>query len=151
MRVRNKTICLLGGIAFMGLLLLGVGRLNAQTLTIKGIVTNVNEAKVDGVIEKDSYLQLVLLGPGGSFPVSTDGRGRFSLPSSLPQTAIPQKGPFSFACKDLKPGKYIVAVQKASLNRPTFLQKDGEPLQIDITEHTGPLVDVGDVTIPLIH
>jgi hypothetical protein len=123
------------------------------------VISNVNEAKANKtgpaqwpVVWADSYLQLVFLNtPNGGIPVSFDLTGRVSSPSSLPKTAIPLKGPFSFECKDLKPGKYLVAVQGAWLapQRLAVLQKDGQPLRIEITEHTGPILDVGDVTIPL--
>lgn len=122
-------------------------------VTIKGIITNVEVSRGGEfpVIFDDSYLQLVLYSEGAGIPVSSDSIGRMASPSSLPKTAISKKGPFSIACKDLKLGTYIVAVQAASL-RPqhlAVLQKDGAALQIEVSKNTRPLIDVGDVTIPI--
>lgn len=102
------------------------------------------------VVSADSYLQLVFVRPDGGIPISISG-GRFSAPSSLPRTALPKKGPFSIECEDLKPGTYFIVAQEALLypQRPAFLQKDGQPLRIEVSEHTGPILDVGGVTIPL--
>ncbi|HEY1208404.1 MAG TPA: hypothetical protein VGE85_03465 [Terracidiphilus sp.] len=251
MRVRNKTICLLGDIVFLGFLFLGLDQLNAQTHTIKGVVTNIAEAttitgsrtvedgdlagtqlvfKLTGaaaaspvtltlgadttvlvvvsdltrqiahdpalteigltvairsgkltfnslsgqlsevvvnykpghqgslgmegryvpVVSANSDLQLVFIPSDGGIPVSVSG-GRFSSPSSLPKTAMPKKGYFSIECKDLKTGTYLIVAQGALLfpQRLAFLQKNGQNLRIEINEHTGPVLDVGDVTIPL--
>lgn len=102
------------------------------------------------VVSADSYLQLVSVPPDGGIPISTDSEGRLSVTSSLPKTALPKKGTFSIECGDLKPGTYFIVAQGATLGmRPAFLQKDGRPLRIEVSERTGPVLDVGEVTIPL--
>jgi len=108
------------------------------------------EGRYVPVVSANSDLQLVFIPPDGGIPVSVSG-GRFSSPSSLPKTAMPKKGPFSIECKDLKTGTYLIVAQGALLfpQRLAFLQKNGQNLRIEINEHTGPVLDVGDVTIPL--
>lgn len=141
-------------LTFMGLLmsscvLLG-GDTKSQPVTIKGVITNLVETK--GLIAKDTYLQLALLGPGGSFKIHTDGRGRFSIDSDLPRISVPMtgsKGAFSFNCKGLAEGTYVVAFQLAEvLNHSALLLKGGRPLQLQISKDTGSTVDVGEVTLP---
>ncbi len=162
MRSRSYSDRLLRGLARLGLLLLAVGFLGAGVkaapLTIKGVVTNAAAARTTGtgpekwtVVWDDTYLQLVLLSPGGSYPVSTDSKGRISVPSNLPKTEMPKQGPFTIVCGELKPGTYLVVAQKAYLTpqRPAWLLKGGQPVQIQVTEHTVPVVDLGDLTTPM--
>jgi hypothetical protein len=121
-----------------------------QSVTIKGVITNLAEAK--GWIGKDTYLQLVLPGPGGSFEFHTDHRGRFSIDSNLPRISMPatgSKGAFSFDCKGLDEGTYVVAVQLTEVPHEVFLQKDEHLLRIEVSKNTGPTLDVGEVTIPI--
>jgi hypothetical protein len=107
------------------------------------------EGRYSPMVSADSYLQLVFVPPDGRIPISTDSIGRFSVTSSLPRTALPKKGPFSIECGDLEPGTYFIVAQGASATRPAFLQKDGRPLRIELPRDVGPVLDVGEVTIPL--
>jgi hypothetical protein len=149
-RARSFTNCLLSCVAYLGLFLLRAQLLGsdakAATVTIKGVIINVAEAKA--VITSDTYLQLVSLPPDGSYSVGTDEAGRWYFKSSLPRTAMPVKGPFSFVCGDLKQGTYIVAIQLMKAPYRAVLQKDGQLLRIQVSKDTGPTLDVGGVTIP---
>jgi hypothetical protein len=119
-------------------------------ITIRGVITNLAEAKP--AIDKDTYLQLLSVSPGGalrgSITVAADGRVTYE--SDLPKTAIPARGPFSIQCKGLTPGKYLVAAQRGSFAEQPFLRKGTSYLLITVPERvTGPVLDVGAVTLPL--
>jgi hypothetical protein len=155
MRDRVFAACVLGCLTFMGFLMSRGELLGSQTkpqsVTIKGVITNL--ADVKGLIASDTYLQLALLGPGGTYGAHTDDRGRSSIDSNLPRSSMPKTGPkaaFSFECKGLEDGTYVVAVQL--MEGGTFfnvLQKDGRPLLIQVSKDTGPTIDVGEVRIPV--
>jgi hypothetical protein len=141
----------------MGLLmsfgeLLG-GEMKSRPVTIKGVVTNFAEAK--GWIPSDAYLQLVLhVSPKGRLDVTVTHTSRgVTMSSSLPKTSMPEAGStwaFSFDCKDLDDGTYVIAVQLAATaaNRPVLVQRGQQTLEIRVSKRTGPTLDVGDVTIP---
>ncbi len=101
-------------------------------------------------IRSGSYLQLVLPAADGGVHMSI-AASRFSSPSNLPKTVLPNAGPFSIQCDDLKPGKYLLVAQGALLfpQRLALLEKDGQLLRIEVSEAIGPEIDVGTVTIPL--
>jgi len=152
MHARIFAACVLGCLAFMGLLMSPGGLLGGQTklqsVTIKGVITDLAEAK--GWIASDTYLQLALLGPGGSVDGRTE-RGRWSASSNLPKipmSATVSKAPFSFECKGLDEGEYVVAVQLMERPGANFLMKDGQILKIRISRvKPGSTLDVGEVTI----
>lgn len=155
MRARSFAACLLGCLAFIGFLVspgtvLG-GDTKPQSVTIKGVITNLAEAKEK--LAADTSLQLVLLGPDGGFKARTDDRGRFSADSNLPRLSVPaagSKGTFAFECKGLDEGEYVVAVQLMERAGPNFLMKDGRPLKIRTAQvKPGSMLDVGEVTIPV--
>jgi hypothetical protein len=154
MRGRVFAACVLGCLTFMGLLMSRGELLGSQTkpqsVTIKGVITNL--ADIKGWIASDTYLQLALLGPGGTYGFHTDDRGRFSIDSNLPRSSMPKTGPkgaFSFECKGLEDGTYVVAVQLMDVNDSVILEKDGRPLLIQVSKDTGATIDVGEVRIPV--
>jgi hypothetical protein len=154
MRARIFAACALGCLTFMSLLMSPRALLGSETkshsVTIKGVITNLAEAKQ--LITSDTYLQLAPLGPGGTFSVTYDGRGRVSIGSNLPKTSMPAQGStgaFSFDCKGLDEGTYVVAVQLSAVNHSVVLKKDRRPLLIRVSKNTGPTLDVGEVTIPV--
>jgi hypothetical protein len=122
----------------------------APSFTIKGVITNVADAKSRAVIKGDSYLQVVSVSDRGIF---FDGEGRVgAVDHGLPKTAMPGMGQFSIACEGLKLGTYLVAVQPAKTLHQQIaflLRKDGQTLQIKVSKDIGPILDVGDVTIPI--
>jgi len=138
----------------MGLLmsrgeLLG-GETKTHSVTIKGVITNLAEARQ--LITSDTYLQLAPLGRGGNFSVSYDGRGRTAISSNLAKASIPAAGStaaFSFDCKGLDEGTYVVAVQLSAVNHSVVLRSGQQPLRIKVSKSTGPTLDVGEVTIPV--
>jgi hypothetical protein len=129
------------------------GEAEPHSVVIKGVITNLAEAKE--VIASDSYLQLVRpSGPGRTFKGHTDGyRGRSSLDSNLPRISMPatgSKGAFAFDCKGLDEGEYVVAVQLLDVGTLTsVLLKSGGVLKIQVSKDTGPTIDVGEVTMPV--
>ncbi len=121
----------------------------ADVVTVKGVVTNLAEGKER--ITGDTYLQLVFLPPDGKLDVRAEA-GRISFTSSLPRASMPTKGPFSFEGKGLGPGTYLLAVQKYAFSTDgfhPFLRKDGQPLEIKISDSTPSVLDVGEVTLPV--
>ncbi len=121
----------------------------ATVVTIKGVVTNLAEGieRITG----DTYLQLVFLPPDGKLEVTAEA-GRISFTSSLPRVSMPAKGPFSFEGGGLGPGTYVVAVQKYAFSTDgwhPFLRKDGQPLEIKISDSTPSVLDVGEVALPV--
>lgn len=155
MRARILATCVLGCVTFMGLLmsrgqLLG-GQTESQSITIKGVITNLAEAKQ--LITSDTYLQLAPLGRGGNVSAVYDGAGRVSIDSNLPKTSMPatgSTGAFSFDCKGLDQGTtYVVAVQLSAVNHVVLLEKRHQLLRIRVSKTTGPTLDVGEVTVPV--
>ena len=143
-------------LTFVGLLmsfgeLLG-GEAKPHSVTINGVITNLAEARQ--LITSDTYLQLAPLGRGGNLSVGYDGAGRVSIGSSLPKASIPSTGStavFSFDCRGLDEGTYVVAVQLPAVNHSVVLEKRHQLLQIRVSKSTGPTLDVGEVTIPVQH
>jgi hypothetical protein len=139
-------------LTFMGLLMSFSGLLGGETkphpVTIKGVITNLDEAKE--VIASDTYLQLILDVPGGH-KVTYGSNGRVSFDSDLPRIPVPAKGPkraFSFDCKGLDEGTYVVAVQLIDVpNQTSVLMQAGGILKIQVSKDTGPTIDVGEVTV----
>ena len=129
----------------------------AQSVVIKGVITNLAKARERVALVKetcgsDQYLQLVLLGPGGSTKAQTDEKGCPSTVSNLPKVPMPataSKGAFSIECKGLEgEGMYVVAVQKFGPQLQSFLMKDGKLLVIQRSQvKPGSTVDMGEVTI----
>ncbi len=155
MRARIFAACVLGCLTFVGLLmsrgeLLG-SQTKSQSVTIKGIITNLAEAKQ--LITSDTYLQLAPLGRGGNVSAVYDGAGRVFIDSNLPKTSMPatgSTGAFSFDCKDLDQGTtYVVAVQLSAVNHVVLLEKRHQLLRIRVSKNTGPTIDVGEVEIPV--
>jgi hypothetical protein len=124
------------------------GDTKPHSVVIKGVITNLAEAKE--VIASDTYLQLVLDVPGGH-KVTWASRGRVSFDSDLAKTSMPaagSKGAFSFDCKSLDEGTYVVAVQLLDVGtRTSVLLKNGGVLKVQVSKNTGPTIDVGEVTI----
>jgi hypothetical protein len=124
------------------------GDTKPHSVIIKGVITNLAEAKE--VIASDTYLQLLLDVPG-RHQVTYGSRGRISFDSDLqkiPMPATGSKGAFSFDCKGLDEGTYVVAVQLLDVGTHTsVLKKNGDVLKIQVTKDTGPTIDVGEVTI----
>ncbi|MGO9093730.1 MAG: hypothetical protein ACLQGV_00765 [Bryobacteraceae bacterium] len=151
MRTRIVAVCAVGCLTVVAGALLG-GDAKPHSVTIKGVITNLAEAKE--LIASDSYLQLVLpSGPGKTFKIHSDDRNRFLVDSNLPKISMPakgSKGTFSFECKGLEEGEYVVAVQLLlDVGPSSVLGKRGNPLLIRVSKGTGPTIDVGEVTIPV--
>ena len=119
-------------------------------ITIKGRITNLNEAK--DYVSADTSLQIVSLPSNHSVPFTIDGQGRYEYTSDLEIIAIPSTGSFAFEVDSLTPGEYIIALQL--LDAPLFgFLTDASTQEIEIVEiqdgYTTPLViDLGNTTMP---
>jgi len=106
------------------------------------------------------------------FDIIFDGSGRSAIGSNLPRASyathggwvyggpIPTAEPtvaFSFDCKDLNEGKYLIAVQRANIpkNAEHFVTLEQTRLWhyahrrvvVEVTKSTGPTIDIGEVIL----
>jgi hypothetical protein len=154
MRARIFACCLLGLVAFASSSLLSraqlAGEKKSGVIIIKGVITNLDDGK--DRIKDDTYLQLVFVPPDGKVPMQVSA-AKVIYPSSLPKISVPATGPFSFECRGLRPGTYLVAVQRyQSPNeswRP-FLHRGQTIASIVIPKDSpSPVINMGNVTLPL--
>jgi hypothetical protein len=144
-------------------LIIFVGVTIAQETTITGVIVNLEKVKI--FIEKESYIQLIALPPYNKLERSVffrnDGVLLYFYNSELPKIDIPSNNTFSFKVKDLKPGKYAIAIQKISIPLPynsqcvaQIFHKDEECESlaiIEITQESGNqiTINIGNVFVPV--
>jgi hypothetical protein len=120
-------------------------------IIIKGIIENYDLIKTQ--FAKDSYLQLIVIPPDGSYSGGTDSIGRLILESEYAKTKVTTTGTFTFQIDNIKPGTYDVIAQLLKNRSYTasvpFLWQNSDFLKIEIKENLQlPIViDIGKCTI----
>lgn len=120
-------------------------------LVVSGTITNWKE--VLARVPPSAYLQLVKLEK--EMRGTTDAQGLAAFESDLPKIPARPDGSFRVTLKDLAPGEYIIALQRAAPRKvpgstlvsgtPLLVKEDGQPLIIKVPE-TSPL-NVGKVVV----
>lgn len=123
----------------------------AADLVVSGVITNWKE--VLARVPPSAYLQLVKLEK--EMRGTTDAQGLSAFVSDLPKIPARPDGSFRVTLKDLAPGEYIVALQRAAPRKvpgstlvtgtPILVKEGGQPLIIKVPE-TSPL-NVGKVVV----
>ncbi len=120
-------------------------------IIIKGMIENYDIIKTQ--FASDSYLQLIVIPPDGSYSAGTDSIGRLFLKSEYAKSKVNSTGVFTFQIAGLKPGTYNVIaqlLQKRSYNNSIpFLSQNSDLLKIEIKENLQlpVVIDVGKCTI----
>jgi len=93
----------------LGAVLLFVSFSSSAEMEIQGIIVDWKEVKAR--VPDSAYLQLVKY--GDAMKGSTDEEGYSAFDSKLPKIKVSDKGSFKLTAKDIAPGKYFIALQRA--------------------------------------
>uniref|UniRef100_A0A7C5EN44 Carboxypeptidase regulatory-like domain-containing protein n=1 Tax=Desulfobacca acetoxidans TaxID=60893 RepID=A0A7C5EN44_9BACT len=124
----------------------------AADLVVSGVITNWKE--VTARVPPSAYLQLVKL-EGKELKGYTDAQGLSFFVSDWPKISPRADGSFKVTLKDLSPGDYFIALQRAAprsvpgstvlTGTPILVKEDGNPLIIKVPS-SSPL-NVGKVVV----
>jgi hypothetical protein len=117
-----------------------------HSITIKGTIENYD--RINSQFAKESFLQLLVLPPDGSYSSQTDSTGRMIFTSEYAKTPVSKNGEFIFQLEDLKSETYYIVaqlLQHRSYNASApFLIQNSKDVKIVIKENM-PLPVVLDI------
>jgi len=124
--------------ALGAVLLWGSSALSAANMVVSGNITNWKEVRAR--VPASAYLQLVKIDK--EMKGTTDAQGLSAYDSDLPRITVQPDGSFKATFKDLGPGEYFIALQRAAprtvagstikSGTPILIQEDGNALIIKV-------------------
>ena len=136
-----------------------------SNITIRGKLKNAQHLKP--YFEEDAYLQLLPLPKDNAIAMGIEDK-KFIIKSEGPKSTLMKDGSFSFAMESLKPGIYLIVINKfggimppgfkieslilAKLgeNGQMILPEDRVKIEIPVDAKLPLKIEVGDVYVPLI-
>lgn len=125
-------------VALGAVFLFGTSSGSAAKMEVKGVINDWPELRVK--VPASAYFQVVELEE--KLQGTTDAQGLSAFKSEFPKIQVRADGSFQFDLKDVSPGKYFIALQRAvpqeisggdkATSIPIVINKEGKPLLIEV-------------------